>query len=382
MKKLFKNGSFILCALALTVVGTFASSGIAKAATKAETPKIVNVQQNMNNITIKWKKIKGISTYKIYRIDLDKYFNGDFEKDFPKVKDYVMVKKVNGKTNKYVDKKVKKSTEYTYFIEGIGKSKKVTSYKSGSYPGSFCAGLAVPSLHDYYEKQTVTKIYLGAFTNGKGVEPTGFQVYKKASFKKDFRLLKPEKLDKNTFCDKLVTPGRSYIYKIRSYKKVGKKTVYSPFSKELTFTTVNQNCKLSAITFTEEGKDVDTFTMKLSSYDGYNGVAKINKTCEYFYTNNKENSFCSGEVISYSLDNKTWLDMPAEGVDLDCNKAIYLKIKLTPKEGELLYFGGVTSETSLLTRLVTYTGTSGHTGDDGDINLTTGIGYAGYVPDF
>lgn len=119
MNKILKNAGVILVLLSLLLF--FLVLSVEAKGRNLKSPTNIQVEQTSNkNIKISWKKVKGATSYIIYR------------KDNSTTK-YKKVKVVTGKKKSWVDKKVRGNTEYTYAIKTVKKQNRIKIKSKKSY---------------------------------------------------------------------------------------------------------------------------------------------------------------------------------------------------------------------------------------------------------
>ena len=200
---------------------------------------------NINSLKIQWKKRANVKKWVIYRADITDIVQSDFSKDAD-LSRYKKIKKLSGKTTSFVDKKVKRHHYYEYLIEGYkksnGKYKLAYSTYLGEVPGEIlsfdCPGLSRPDLlnggtgEDYSNSSKKIYLYVEPRT---GMDPRGVVVYRKDKNETKYKKIKVKKVEKGKFSpvylDTNVKSGMEYRYKVKTYRKVGKKKYYSKASK-------------------------------------------------------------------------------------------------------------------------------------------------------
>ena len=136
-----------------------------------------------------------------------------------------------------------------------------------------------------------------------GLRPTGYEVYRKEVGAKKYTLVKKVKLKKAQkafgWTDASVKGGHYYYYKVRSYRKSGKKIHRSKMSLPRRLGATYYEGRFQVLSET----DSDTMTLELIS-DPLNGklIADLD---EYrgFATEQQDESYV---VESFSLDGKEW----------------------------------------------------------------------------
>lgn len=168
--------------------------------------------KSYNQMELKWKKVSGVSKYEIYRATSK---NGKYKK----------VKTItNPKTTSWTDKKVKTGKTYYYKMKSVIKTTKDEKSSFSKVKSAKCTPSAPKvSLSTSTKQAKVTwKKVSGA---------TGYEVYRSTSKDGKYKKVKTIKNSKTvSYKDKKVTSGKKYYYKVRTYKTVSGKKVYSNYS--------------------------------------------------------------------------------------------------------------------------------------------------------
>ncbi len=177
---------------------------------KLSTPGSVKaVSGGHNSAKITWGAVSGASGYEVYRS--------------------------SSKTGKYV--KVKATTARSFTDTGLTTGStyyyKVMAYRSQGTKKVYGSGSAVASVKPIPATPGNTKLVkvksgTAKFTWNKVSGASGYEVYRTSSLKEPYRLTKTT--TSLHFINYGLTKGKTYYYKVRTYKMVGKKKVYSPFS--------------------------------------------------------------------------------------------------------------------------------------------------------
>ncbi|MCO7121962.1 family 10 glycosylhydrolase [Ihubacter massiliensis] len=163
---------------------------------------------NYNALTVKWNKISGVSGYQIYRATSK---NGKYKK----------IKTAGSGTTSYKNSKLTAGKTYYY---------KVRAYKGGT-TYSFSSVVSkkpkpkTPSISTKAGKRKITVSWK------KVSGASGYKVYratKKSGKYKTVKTIKSSKTRKYT--NKKLKKGKRYYYKVRAYKTVKGKRVYSSYS--------------------------------------------------------------------------------------------------------------------------------------------------------
>lgn len=178
-----------------------------KFSTKTKVKSVKVVSKNYNSVKIKWEKISGAKGYQIYRATSK---NGKYRKIATTKRNYIINSKLT--TGKYyyykvrAYKKVKGKTRYTKF------SSKLKTY---------------PKLNTTTAKtQLVNNQIKVSWSKVSGVQ--GYQVYRATS--KNGKYSKIATVKGTAVTNTSAAEGKTYYYKVRTYRKVGGKYRYSSYS--------------------------------------------------------------------------------------------------------------------------------------------------------
>lgn len=161
-----------------------------------------------SKLTVSWKRVKNAKGYQIYRATKK---NGTYKK----------VKTIKtAKTVSWTNKKLTTGKRYYY---------KVRAYR-GSRKGSFSAKKSgVPKLSKTSGvKASATSRSAIKISWSKTSGATGYQVYRVASKNGSYSKIKTT--NATSYTNSGLSASKTYYYKVRSYRKVGKTTKYSSFS--------------------------------------------------------------------------------------------------------------------------------------------------------
>ncbi len=168
-------------------------------------PRLSSSYYNYNTLQIKWNKIAGVTGYQIYRAA-------------GKNSAYKKIKTVKGTS--YKDTGLTAGTTYYY---------KVRAYK-GSTVYSFSSAVSraprpkTPSISTKAGKRKITvqwKQVSGA---------SGYRIYRATKKSGKYKAIKTVKSKTRKYTNKRLKKGRRYYYKVRAYKTVKGKKVYSSYS--------------------------------------------------------------------------------------------------------------------------------------------------------
>ena len=198
---------------------TVTISGIANYTGTAKTTfKIVNKVNNVkaasagyNSIKLSWDKLNNATGYKIYRAEKK---DGSYE----------CIKTISDKdTTTYTDKKLTCGKKYYY---------KVAPYKSSTVGKKSGAVSAKPSLAKPKSMAATAKGSKTINVSWKKVSgASGYEVYRSDSKKGTYKKVATTKKGSTvSYKNKKLKKGTTYYYKVRAYRTVGKKKVYSSYS--------------------------------------------------------------------------------------------------------------------------------------------------------
>ena len=181
--------------------------------TTIEKPKVVlsdvkakGVSYNYNAVKLTWNKVSNANGYYIYRYDA-------------KTKSYKLIKTVSSKYNYYINSSLTCNNYYYYRVIAYNNT-------NGLVKSKYNTVKVKPIL-----KSTSIKVSAGkkkAYIKWNKVSgASGYQIYTKNS-KGKYVLTKTTK--STSYTKTKLTPKKTYYYKVRAYKVVGGKKVYSSFS--------------------------------------------------------------------------------------------------------------------------------------------------------
>lgn len=170
----------------------------------------ISATQSTTSIKLSWKKVSGATGYRVYKYDVKK-------------KTYVAIKTTS--STSYTVSKLKAGTGYLFAVKAYKKDSKGKVYWSSSYRSlSTATKPSVPTLKATSSKGKVNL----SWTNVSG--ESGYQVYYATKKSGTYKKLTTTKANVYKYSKKL-TKGKTYYLKVRAYKKVGSKTIYSDWSK-------------------------------------------------------------------------------------------------------------------------------------------------------
>ena len=210
MEKKRKGTVAILALFTVLAVGTtmLLPTEVSAASRPAKVKSLKVASRSYNSLKVSWKKVKNAKGYQIYRATKK---NGKYKK----VK---TIKKA--KTVSWTNKKLTTGTRYYY---------KVRAYK-GSRKGSFStkkSGIPKLSKTSGVKASAASSSAIKVSWN-KTSGAIGYQIYRATS--KSGSYSKVKTTGSTSFTNTGLAASKTYYYKVRSYRKVGKSTKYSSFS--------------------------------------------------------------------------------------------------------------------------------------------------------
>lgn len=180
-------------------------------ATNPAPTQIVSYSKNTTSVNLKWKKVSGANGYVIYR-----YSSGKWQR----IKTITSGTKVSCKIGG-----LKSGTAYKFCIKSYKKSGGSTLWSSKSSSIAVVMNPAAPTL-----KVTSSRKGIASFKWSNVSGESGYQVY--FSFKKDggFKKLATVNADITKLIWEKPLSGKTYYFKVRSYKKTAQGTLYSAWS--------------------------------------------------------------------------------------------------------------------------------------------------------
>lgn len=211
------------------VESSFAETGVTTAAapvtpskpdTGNDTPKPDQNVQNLtavsagyNSVRLNWSKVKDADGYRIYRATSA---NGTY-------KSVATIK--NGKTTSWTNKKLTTGRTYYYKIRAYKNQNGKKVWKSYSKTVS-----VIPTLGQ-------VKVTKAGVSNRKAVlkwkkvsGANGYLIYRSTSKNGTYKCVNSLSSKKTKYTSKKLAKGKTYYYKIRAYRKVNGKRVYSPYT--------------------------------------------------------------------------------------------------------------------------------------------------------
>lgn len=224
------------------------SMDVKAATTKPAVPVLKKITvKGYNSLEISWEKVRGCTGYVVYR-----------KNDSGK---YIKIAILNGYKNiTYLDKKLVTGKKYTYTVRSYVKKSAKIIYSNYSKKG--ISGKPIPNVPTAISAKGENGIVSLTWKKVSGA--SGYYVYRASSKEGVYKALKPVKTA--SYSDSTVVPGNTYYYKLKAFRLISKKRIYSGFSKIVTVKTRINN---KASTFTEFGQIASDLTKN------YNNISNI-----------------------------------------------------------------------------------------------------------
>lgn len=178
-------------------------------------PKVTNLKSSKktyNSITLSWDKIDNVTGYKVYRYDV-------------KTESYKLIKTIsNASTTSYTNSKLTSATKYLYKV----RSYKIVNNKThnGDYSSSLAATTKPPTPTVKLTSPSTKKIKL-TWTNISS-RTTGYNIYMATSKNGTYKNI--GSTSKKSFTKGSLKKGKTYYFKVRAYRTIDGKKVYSSYS--------------------------------------------------------------------------------------------------------------------------------------------------------
>ena len=241
---------------------------------------IINVSKSKshNSVYLKWEKVDGASGYKIYR-------------STAKDGKYIAIKNINSLS--YIDKDLITGKTYYYRVRAYKTVGKKTVYGPYSNKTSAKPILASPSFN-ISQNNTHVKVTI---STSKGA--TGYEIYKKDVNDNVFK--KVATTTSRVYKDEKINFLTTYEYKVRAYKVIGKKKVYSGFSaiKEQETYIPKPNMALER----SQRNSVDIYWDGINKIDGYE--IYVSKNDEQYTLIKDISSSKAGKIVLKNLEYDT-----------------------------------------------------------------------------
>lgn len=244
-----------LTIIAMLVV-MFPSTAFASTSVSAPT-KVTTTRKAYNEVQIKWNKVSGADGYAVYKATSE---NGT----------YSLIKRIDsGKTVSYTWNKTVPGKTYYFKVKAYKKVNGKRVYGKYSTPVKFKAYIAKPTIYQAHcEHIDFQQVYWSKVSGA-----TGYEIFRSTSpdgtYKKIATLNASKirygacaEVDRKahnwTASGKSIEAGKAYYYKVRAYRTINGKKVYSNFSDySVGFIAVSAKQPWTKITYLEgEGEKV------------------------------------------------------------------------------------------------------------------------------
>ena len=178
-------------------------------------PKVTNLKSSKktyNSITLSWDKIDNVTGYKVYRYDV-------------KTESYKLIKTISdASTTSYTNSKLTSATKYLYKV----RSYKIVNNKThnGDYSSSLAATTKPLTPTVKLTSPSTKKIKL-TWTNINS-RTTGYNIYMATSKNGTYKNI--GSTSKKSFTKGSLKKGKTYYFKVRAYRTIDGKKVYSSYS--------------------------------------------------------------------------------------------------------------------------------------------------------
>lgn len=178
-------------------------------------PKVTGLNlktQKSDSLTISWNKINNVTGYKVYRYDV-------------KTESYKLIKTISdASTTSYTNSNLTSATRYLYKV----RSYKIVNNKTynGDYSSSLAATTKPPTPTVKLTSPSTKKIKL-TWTNISS-RTTGYNIYMATSKNGTYKNI--GSTSKKSFTKGSLKKGKTYYFKVRAYRTIDGKKVYSSYS--------------------------------------------------------------------------------------------------------------------------------------------------------
>lgn len=174
------------------------------------TVKNIKAASAKTSVTLSWSKVSGAQKYQVYMYN-------------PKTKKYE--KKATVATNKAIIKKLSAGTTYKFKIRAVYKN---TTAVYGSYSSVFSTATKPTTAKISTVKSSAANSATIKWNKISGAN--GYQVYYSTSKAGSYKKLTTTSKTSVTYKGSKLKSGKTYYFKVRAYKTVGKTNIYGSFS--------------------------------------------------------------------------------------------------------------------------------------------------------
>lgn len=236
------------------------------------------ISKDSSTLEINWDKVEGAWGYLVKR-------RASSENS------YKTIATVEGGSNiTYKDKNVETGTKYYYKVETIAKvnGTKIYSGTCSAVSGKTLKATSVTAV----KAESSTKLTI-TWKKVSGID--GYQVYRSTSKNGTYEKIATVDSYKTTsYTDKKVKAGKTYYYKLRTYKQKDKKTEVSSYSDKQKAVTVKK-ADISKVS-SNNSKQVTIYWDKVSNADGYRITRSTKKSSGFKTIAEVE----SGDILHYA----------------------------------------------------------------------------------
>ena len=230
----------------INIVGIGNYTGQKKVTFKIYPGKVTQVKvlsNTTNSLKIRWDKEYGVTGYKIYRAT-------------SKDGNYAYIGKVSNKSsNTYTDTKLLSGKTYYYKIRAYKTVGDETLY--GEYSKVFSGKTKYPSQVKNLKQNSSYKTSIKLSWDTASYA-SGYRIYRSTSKDGDYKKVgELSGSTKTSFTDKKLSPGKTYYYKVRAYRKVGNSRDYGSYSSKLKAST---KCNSPVITLSSTSNNTNNST--------------------------------------------------------------------------------------------------------------------------
>ena len=242
-------------------------------------PKAKVSASQSKTIKVSWNKVYGANGYELYR-------STSKDGKYSKVKTIT-----DGKTLSFDDTKLETGRTYYYKVRAYKTINNKKVYSDYSSVVSTTLKLSKPSV-------TLSSAYRKICVKWKKVnDASGYEVYRASSKNGKYSKVKTITDGKTlSFDDTKLETGRTYYYKVRAYKTINNKKVYSDYS-----SVVSTTLKLSkpSVTLSSAYRKICVKWKKVNDASGYEVYRASSKNGKY----SKVKTITKGSTLSYMNSN-------------------------------------------------------------------------------